>query len=258
MSFIARVYPVGWPAAQVTMRGEGPWDDGLVVDGDGFTGWNGGVGSHRDVTMRQNRRGARPVRSYGDPREVRINGFANASSHEALGSLEERFSLIGGDDVQEVKFVVEEMGRTRWAIGYVDIAGFIPDGTIPSAQFSLHLWFENALKFGEDHTSGPAASTNMPNYGNTTASLVHTITGANAGGYTLTSGGKTFTVTQPLVSGIPHTVDMETGELIVAGVVISGKTAPSDLWGVPGGGQVTTTVTGGTAALTTAAKDTYS
>jgi len=258
MSFIATVYPVGRPAALLTMRGDGPWDDGLVVDADGFKGWNGGVSSRRDVTMRQNRRGAHPVRSYGDPREVRANGFANASSHENLGSLEERFSLLGGDDVQQVVFSVTEMGRTRWAIGYVDQAVFVPDGTIPSAQFSLHLWFENALKFGEVRTTAAASSATSINRGNTTASLVHTITGANAGGYTLASGGKTFTVTQPLVAGIPHTVDMETGDLTVAGVTISGKTTTADLWGVPGGGTVTTTITGGTAQVASTVKDTYS
>jgi hypothetical protein len=261
VTFFIHIHPVGVPDATVTFRGDDQFGKGLVVVPDGFRGWNGGAPKRRDVKLRQNRRGARRARAYGNPRTVTIEAWANASSLAALSDISDLIGVLDSDDVELVKISVEEMGRTLWQIGSVDFAGFDPDGTDPTADVNLELWIEDSVKYGEIHydpSDGPGRSSSVTHAGNTTAALVHTVTGESATGYTLASDGKRFQVLEPLVPGRPHVVDMETGELSINGVVIDDKVGDADLWGCPGGRAVITTVNGGSAQVQTRVIDTYS
>ena len=96
-------------------------------------------------------------------------------------------------------------------------------------------------------------------YGNFPATSTIVVAGSMPSGYTIYGpAGKAYTVTQAVVSGHPHTIDMATGLLMIDGTYVYGVTSSGATWAVPPGGQVTQTLTpvSGAGTMTVSTPDT--
>jgi hypothetical protein len=237
----------------------GSWLANAGAGSDGFTieeivGWDDSPDYRTTDIERPQAHGSFEVPAFAGSRRVSISGLCFGDSELELGHLKHQLSGLLSDGLFS-RIVVEYQGVTSWADVQRVGSKFstIVAGSI--ARYQLQVWAADPRKFGETRTfAGGVASYH---YGNFAASPVHTITGV-AAGYTINGpGGKTFTVTQAVTDGNPHTVDMATGFLEVGGVVVVGKVTSADVWAVPAGGTVTHTLTGAGLTLSTAVTDTY-
>ena len=120
-------------------------------------------------------------------------------------------------------YQVDQYNLMRWAIAR---RGQIRPGKIKGRYltFTMELRFINPYKFGADYskpgTSGTPAA--LFHRGTAPAWPTVTVSGSNAGGYTLTLNGEQVTVARPLVAGTPHTLDYRTGVLWIGSAVYRG------------------------------------
>lgn len=229
--------------------------DGFYVDADGYTGYDDGVDMRQEQTFLPLAAGSFDVPAYGGSRMLGVAGRCYASSLEKLEWYRGAFTGLGaqGDSIQ---VTVTNRGLTTWAHGNLSKATFavVPGGAC-FAKYHLSMWLPNPRRFGDTRVF--ASGQSSFHRGNFPADPVHTVTGANAAGYTINGpAGKAFVVTQPLVSGHPHVIDMATGLLTIDGAVISGGVSQATTWQVGPGQQVVHTITGAGAILSTAVLDT--
>ena len=246
MTLLVRLGPVDFLSAI-------PLGDGFTIES--FEGWNDGTESRLTEIPRPQAHGAFDLPVFAEPRVITIEGYCRADSIEKLGWYQSLFTgLLANGDSKRI--VVTEFGRTLWVdVRRASRPRFTPWGGQKFADFSISAWAANPRKFGESRTfaGGVAAY----HFGNFAASPIHTVSGTGSG-YTINGpGGKTFTVTQAVTDGNPHTIDMATGFLEVGGVVVTGQVTSADTWAIPGGGTVTHTLTGSGLTLSTAVLDTY-
>jgi len=233
--------------------------EGFLIAPDGLEGLDDGVSSKGQTVARPNAHGDFDVPGFLDSRIVSLSGTCLASSPEKLawyGSLLTGFLAEGS---QAVTF--NHMGRILWG------SARRAPGTAPkfkvdgldglSARFQVQLKFANPRLFGESRGFHPGTQL-LYNYGNFPATPTYTITGANAGGYTVYGPGtKTYSVSRPLLSGETHTIDMADGHLRVNGaVVFGGIGATADTWAAPGGSSAPVAVSSG-AVVTGRITDTF-
>ena len=199
---------------------------------------------------------ATPV-EYGS-RLITINGRVISRNH---GYLHEASNLIsalafrGGAILQ-----VSGHGPTQWA--KVDPRSevetiFVTDTYL---RFQIPLEAPDPFKYGKKRTeSFPLGSSGQVMHrGSVPAWPVVTVTGSAPGGYTLTRAGRDVTVTAPLVSGQPHTLDMRTGVLRAGGSRVYGAISTAQYWTVAPGLRQTVTATGtGTATVRVDVYDTW-
>ena len=221
---------------------------------DAFSGWDDGAAVRSESIPIPNGHGEFDVPVLNGARSVSIDGLAIADSEAELGHL--RSQVVGvGADGSRFLLTVEHQGQTLWAYARLATKARFKDagarhGAI-HAKFLLQFVCRNPRKFGETRTFDPAASITAYHYGNFPATPVLTVEGSSAGGYTVTGPeGRTFVVTQALVSGTPHTIDMATGRLIVGGVVVVGGIGTAQTWTVPPGAQVAMSVSAGLLSAT--------
>lgn len=94
--------------------------------------------------------------------------------------------------------------------------------------------------------------------GNAEAFSIIEVAGNRPGGYTVSSQGRSYVVTKPLVSGAPHRIDMRSGWLYVDGAVQVGAVARAETFMLPPGGLTTVSLTGsGSGSMTVKVHDTY-
>lgn len=230
--------------------------DGFYIDDDGFEGWNDGSDIRRDETDRPQGHGSFDVPGFLSARVVSLSGTCWADTHQKLMWFRSQLTGLLADGAAG-QIVVEEGGQTRWATCRLATrTGFaVRSEDIRSAEYQIQVWCANPRQFGE--TREFAGGIPAFHRGNFPAAPVHTVTGIGAD-YTINGpAGKQFTVTTPVTDGHPHTIDMATGFLEVDGAVVSGAVTQADVWSIPGGAQVTHTLTGPGLSLSTAVTDTY-
>jgi len=176
------------------------------------------------------------------------SGWARASSMAALRAMRTQFRGLLADgrsglftfdeDGSELEMTVRLYGQPRFKFR----------GSTLRADWSFKFRAANPRMYGVTHTYGPdAAVSSIQHDGNFPASPVLTVAGSDGGGYTLTGpGGRLVTVTEPLVTGHPHTIDFATGGLYVDGARVLGGVSVYQPWAVPAGVDVSCSVDAGT------------
>lgn len=127
------------------------------------------------------------------------------------------------------------------------------------AKYRVRMYCPGSYRFGEvrSFASGEAAY----HRGSTDALPAFEVTGTMPSGYSVTAGGKTFTVTQALSSGQKHTFDFADGGLVYRnGVLQRGVYAhPRQMWSIGQGVRLVHTLTpvSGSGSLLVKVTDTF-
>lgn len=235
----------------------GDGHDGFTIRGNGLTGWADGVTQRRDETVFPQAHGSFDTPGFGSARVVSIQGLCFADSDARLGWRKSQLTGLLSDGGMD-RLVVDYQGVVSWAD--VRLAAGSPilfTDRVPGriADYQIQFWAPDPRRYGATNTFTGVSAT-IWHYGNFAAAPVLTVSGASAGGYTVTGpGGALYVVTAALVAGHPHVIDMATGLLSIDGVVQSGVVSTATTWTVPPGQQVTVSVSAGT--LSVAVLDTY-
>jgi hypothetical protein len=238
---------------------KGLTDKGFLITPDGFKGWDDSTPTKRQKVDRPWAHGAFGIRGFRDSRIVTLAGYCFADSEQQLDWYGSQLTgLLADGDVGQI--VVEHSGKTTWTQCYVDDEpqfDVIASGA--AATYELKLWCPNPRKFGNTNTPPAAATVTSYHYGNFPATSVITVSGSMSG-YTIAGPtGKLYTVTQPVVAGHPHVIDMATGLLSIDGAYVTGVVSRGDTWAVPPGAQVVQTLTplSGSGVMSVSTLDTY-
>lgn len=233
-----------------------PSGEGFIVDPDGWEGVEDGAARRGEVVQREGG-GDYDLPTVLDSRIVPISGECVASSPERLRQFGQQLKGIFGGGSGVVVF--DSLGSALWGVAKIAPSTQpkfkVNASTYLEARFSIQLKLDDPLLYGETRLF--AGGSPAFHYGNWKAIPVHTVSGTNGSGYTINGpGGKQFKVSKPVVAGQPHVIDMATGWVTIGGVVQTGVVDIGDLWSIPGGAQVTHTVTGSGLTLSTAVRDT--
>lgn len=189
---------------------------------------------------------------YG-PRLVTLNGRLLAKDPMQAFLARERLSgLLQSPGM----FQVEVFGLMRWATAR---RGQIRPGAIKGRllTFTMELRFIDPRKYGEEYTKSGTSSAPASLFHRGTAPAWPTVyvSGASAGGYTLNLNGKLVSVTRPLVTGTPHTLEYRTGVLWIGSSVYRGGFGAANFSPIQPGLPQDMSITAG--SFTAAYQDTF-
>lgn len=195
--------------------------EGLFVARDGFDGWEDGGGeARREVIPRPNAHGEYDLPVFQGSRPITIDGHALAWSDEKFINLRHRLMGLCANG-QRQRLVVEHRGQTLWADVRRGQKPTFDDKGIRHGRrhgrFLLQFVAADPRRYGEVHDF-PGGQVAV-NRGNFPARPQVIVTGAAAGGYTVTGPtGRRVVVTRALTAGAPHTIDFARGGLWIGGV----------------------------------------
>lgn len=220
-------------------------DSLLLIEPDGFTGWDEGTNVRREDIPRPEAHGSFDVPGYLTPRVVSISGELFTPTPLAFQHMRARLTGLLADG-NTGRVMVEQDSGTQWAdvrLG-AQTQVRVNNSDLTSGRYQVQLWAPNPRKYGETRKFGPAMSVPAHHFGNFPASPVLEVSGFNAsGGYTINGpSGKQYIVTQGLFGGDTHRIDMRTGVLYLNGVVQLGAVSRADLWTIPPGIPATQTL----------------
>lgn len=233
---------------------------GLTFMGDGtnatytvaaLPGWLDGVGTRRDSIPRPSAHGDFDVPTYLSGRVVSIVGMVHAGSVSAYEAAIADLTGLLADGSSGEMSVAQASGTLTAMVrrdGEPDIQHVVYGQT---ARFRVQFWAADPRRYGVTHTYGPLSTvTGVSQDGNFPASPVLTVSGSSGGGYTVTGpGSRLITVTEPLVTGFPHTLVLASGALMVDAARVLGGVSVYEPWTVPPGVSVTVSVSAGTVAV---------
>lgn len=216
--------------------------EGLYVRPGGFQGWEGISNTRRESLARAVQHGEHDTPVYLGTRVVTIDGQALASTEYDLTHLEDSISGLLG--VGRVEVTVGNRGRTLTARGRVTLAecdDMGHSGPLLRSDFQVQLTFADPRRYGLTQTlpgdrlfppdpSATATAMDVFHHGNFPAFPVIVIPSAPSA-YTITAGGRTFTVTAATAGGT-HEVHLRNGRVYRNGVEMPGV-GKGDLWAVP-------------------------
>ena len=230
----------------------------FVIDEDGFSGWDDGVDMRVEDVPFPRANGSLDLPVYQGSRAVSLSGQSFGENNRLLQWNRNRLTgLLAGGGSGRIQ--VDRDGEIQWATcKLASKTKFDERGGKNIADYQLQLWCPDGRKYGRTWTytasvGDPASG--VRHYGNFDATARFVVAGSSAGGYTLTIKGLVFNVTQPLVTGHPHSIDFGDGRLRIDGVVVHGGIGwgfkPTITPGVPtalaieapGGGTATATLT---------------
>lgn len=197
-----------------------------------FEGWNDAPSARSDSVARPNSHGDFALPATRGPRLITMSGWCRAFSSEKQGRLRSRFLGVLADG-RFGQVTVEEFGETMRAT--VQLYGdprFRKRGSSGYADWSLALRAPNPRKFGETHEY--AAGEGAFHRGNFPATPVFTIEGPQPA-YTISAGGKQYTVSTALPSGSTDVIDMSNGWCRRNGTILRSGVSRADTWTVPPG-----------------------
>lgn len=197
----------------------------LVIEPDGFKGWDDGVDMRISDTPFPQAHGSMNMPGYQSARTISISGKAIGDSNARLRWLRNKVTgiLAGGG---EGRIQVDRDGEMTWAdCRLASKTKFDERGGTDTADFQIQLWCPDPRKYGETRTWAASVGSNAGGIfhrGNYDATPRFVVSGSMPGGYTLTIKGQVFNVTQPLVSGQPHSIDYGDGRLRIGGAIVHG------------------------------------
>lgn len=207
-------------------------DRAFMIEPDGLTGWDDGTAVRRESAARPGRHGSFSGPATRDSRVVSITGWVLASSPTSLMRMCRDLSGILADGESE-RMVVEQSGETTWAeVELTDLPTVRVRGASElEANFQIQFWAADPRRYGAENTY---PSGFVHHFGNFPAIPVVEVTGAMGAGYAIHGPeGRRFVVTQPLLSGQTHRIDMRTGRLYRDGVLQIGAVSNGGTWTIP-------------------------
>lgn len=219
----------------------------FTIDRAGASGLLDGVSTRSERPPRPNGDGTFDAPAYLEARSGSISGLIHADSPAAY---ETAVRQLTGIPVRALSTMTAELALGDVSCearrsGPVEIRHVVY-GSL--GRYMVSWSAPDPRLYGATHTEAAAASIDVAHDGNADAYPVLTVAGSSGGGYTVTADGHVITVTEPLVSGHPHTIDLLTGSLVVDGAQVVGGFTVYEPWTVPAGETVTVTVSAGTVA----------
>jgi len=229
-------------------------DAAYVIGPDGWSGWDDGVDVRRDETARPGAHGSFDTPGYLSARVITISGSIIARSPTQLAAMSDRLTgLIADGDKARIS-VQNDFGTTYADVRLASKTQVRVNGaTGTDAEFQVNLWAPDMRKYGEVN-SFAGSSVDVFHRGNFPAVPTITVVGPRSAPYSVSSQGRTVTVTQALTSGQTHEIDMSTGWVLRNGVLQLSVTSAADVFTIPPGVPATVT---GPASMTVSVSDTY-
>lgn len=243
----------GFPLTGITR--EGAWKRLGEIDG-----WFGSPDIKRSKISRPRAPGSFRTPVEYDNRLITYNGRLTSSNHGYIHEAATQIAALGNGG--EAVFLVRGHGQLQWAMA--DLRGPIVP-TFPTdtrMEFQIPLEAIDPFKYGEyrKFTATQAESVAVFHRGSAPAWPRVVVSGSMPGGYTLTLAGQSVVVTQPLVSGAPHTIDFRKRRLYRGGAPVRGGLSTASYAQVFPGQRDTFSITPGTtgtASATLTLYDTY-
>lgn len=240
--------------------------DGKVLEGTDmygewgvhtFEGWWDSPDAKAEQTPRPGADGDFVLPVYYQARYPTLTGIFIAESESKMFDGMNRFSALLRNPG---RLQVVGYGPTQWANVRRTSALVITPRSDRVCLWQAKVKAPDSRKYGNtrDFVLSGNGDVSVFHRGTYDAHATVVIRGVAPGGYTLWGpGGKNYTVTRPLVDGVPHRVEFNDGLLRVDGVLLP-NAGQSDVWAIPPGPATTFGFsTSGTAAVTITVTDTF-
>ena len=193
---------------------------GRWVVTDGMESWWGSPDTRGDTEDRPDSDGELDLPVYNQARLLTLQGHLHSSGHDQLHEAGYYLSssMFG-------RFKVQGHGPTLWADGRRNSGVQFLPVTDSFAKWQVRIKFVDPCQYGDTKTWTASVGSNALNIahrGNYNAVPRFFVEGSMPGGYRLTIKGQIFTVTQPLVAGVPHSIDYADGRLRIGGSIVAG------------------------------------
>lgn len=227
------VYRILW-GGLVFEGGEGEAD--FTIEPGGVAGVVDGADTRFDRAERPSRDGDFPAVGYSTGRMGSISGLIHASSG---GDFERKRSLLAALPARSpLRMTAQTPDGTFWC----DVQRWGKPDVTPlvygrSARYMVQFWSPDSRWFGDLRTFRPGDA--VYHFGNATATPVVRVVGPVSAPYSVSSQGRSFTVTQSLSSGQSHRIDMASGWVYRNGVLQTGVVSSAQKFTVPPGPSVT-------------------
>lgn len=217
---------------------------GITIWGDRYDGpgkfyfrdfnWGDMPGVKADDVERPMADGNFPGVSYLDARNLDMDGFLVATSHEKLVHQINRLKAQRG---RTVRVTVEEPGLTTWADAEIRAVRVSLFGFAAEAHFEIQFHMPDPRKIGSPDELAPFGSgVQAFHRGNYASTPNVTVTGVMPSGYRINGpDGMFYQVTQALAAGQTHRIDFETGFLYRNDVLQQGAVSRAEVWTIPPG-----------------------
>lgn len=208
---------------------------------DGLRGWFEGVDVRSERYPRPSSHGFFPGEVLRGGRTITLRGKihsrGSADQEHALARLT---GLLG--DGQIGRFTVQTPSGSTWADVQLDD---VPEVTMQvygqTAEYRLQLWAPDPIRYGEKHAFASGAE--VHHRGNARSFPVVKVVGPRPA-YTISAGGKSFSVSQALTAGQAHEVHLKTGAVYRNGVRQMNVVAAATRWSVAPGQSLVHTISG--------------
>ncbi|GAA0960182.1 hypothetical protein [Frigoribacterium faeni] len=251
--------------AGLTFHGQestAPASDYLLIEPDGFTGWDDGVDIRRTEVERANAHGSFDAFGFLSARVASVSGVCIGSSQASTEQIGSRLTgLLAGGGAG--RMLVQRDSGNQFATGRLAArTRFAPRSSNPElADFQIQMWFHNPRKYGgaQEFTSAADGRWTAYHRGNFDASPFITVTG-NAPSYTIGGPNSTvYKVQEPVTPAAPHVIDLGSGQITVGGELRFGIASQADTWVIPSGQQIAQRIVpdGGTIQATELVRDTF-
>lgn len=227
----------------------------FVIDPEGWSGWDDGAAVRRTETLRPVGHGAYDAPGFLAPRVTTIGGWIVAPNAATLASMRTDLTALLADGDSATLTVETAAGETSAEVRLASQTLVTVTGSELEARFQIQFWAPDPRRYGATHAEGPGPSLSVAHDGNFPAVPTVTVEGPVTAPYTVASQGHSVTVTQSLLAGETHTIDMSTGWVYLDGVLQSAVTSAVDVFTIPPGAGVTVT---GPSTMTVDVTDTYS
>lgn len=202
---------------------------------DDIDGWFNAPATKQAQNARVNADGDFPAPVYYESRFITLSGaLAAKSAPERWTGSNMLASLLNGG---EKKLVIEIDGLAQWAMVQRNGQPEIDVVANRLINYQLNLKATDPYKYGKSNlfTVALGSAVNLFHRGTANAWPNVTVSGSAPAGYAVSLDGRLVRITEPLVSGSPHTLNMRTGVLKVAGTRVYGRIEVADYWSVPPG-----------------------
>lgn len=202
---------------------------------DDIDGWFNSPATKQTQNARVNADGDFPAPVFYESRFITLSGAlaANSAPERWTGSNMLAALLNGG----EKKLIIRIDGLAQWAMVQHNGQPEIDVVANRLINYQLNLKATDPYKYGGHNNFSVAlgSAVDVFHRGTVSAWPIVTVSGSAPAGYALSLNGRLVRITEPLVSGSTHTLNMRTGVLKVAGTRVYGRIEVAEYWSVPPG-----------------------
>lgn len=222
-----------------------------------LSGWWDRPAPKRAGESRANGDGSYPTPVQYGNRLISITGRVMSKNHEYLHQAQSQLNALGLRGGAQL--LVSGHGPAQWATVQPrgeTTAEFMTDKYL---RFQIPLEAIDPFKYGEWRKFSASVGTGIAVFhrGNAPAFPRVVVSGSMPGGYTLILAGQQVVVTEPLVSGSPHTIDYRKRRLYKGGSPVRGGLSTASYARVEPGQRDTFSITPGTTGTATATMTLY-